>query len=138
MLNQYAAFARMVGDPQIRVNKSTQKEFVIFSIAVNNHDYSKETLFLDCIIESYYSYQIGYAKKWCNKGDAVIVVGELRPNNYYDKDGRPVNKIQLAVEKIRKFQNAPNNQQNKPMQDNESTWIGGTEEETLSGDALPF
>ena len=83
--NKVILLGRIVRDIELRESSSGSK-FCSFSLAVARRSKSgaeEQTDFIDC---SAFSYTAEFLAKWCKKGTAIIVVGELQQNNY-EKDG---------------------------------------------------
>jgi single-strand DNA-binding protein len=129
--NKVILLGRIVRDIELKESSSGSK-FCSFSLAVNRRSKSgaeEQADFIDCTA---FSYTAEFAAKWCKKGTAVIVCGELQQNNY-EKDGVKhysyrvvVNEMQFAESKS--GGNVANNEEAEKL----------IVEEVANDDQLPF
>lgn len=129
--NKVILLGRIVRDIELRESGGGSK-FCSFSLAVDRRSKSgakEQADFIDC---SAFSYTAEFLAKWCKKGTAIIIEGELQQNNY-EKDGVKhysykvvVNEAQFAESK-RSGEAASNEEAEKQII-----------EEVANDDQLPF
>ena len=96
-MNQYTFIGRLVADPEIRYTEDG-KAVARFRLAVNRSyrkDNEAEADFFSCICFGKIAERIERAK--VGKGVKLCLGGEVRNNNYTDREGRKHYDIQFVV-----------------------------------------
>lgn len=81
------------------------------TVAVNR-SYGEETDFIDATIWDRGNYKQAEYNKDAQKGDLVLVKGELRQDRWEDNDGNKRSKLKINADKVVNFTQKPNNSQN--------------------------
>lgn len=94
-MNRIILAGRLTRDPEIRTY-GDDKKLCRYSIAVNrrfaNAEGVREADFFDCVN---FGGSAEFVTKYFHKGDPIIIDGEMRTENYTDKDGN--NRISYSV-----------------------------------------
>lgn len=96
-MNHVILTGRLVKDPEIRYNNE-KKAVATFVIAVDRFSKGeKQTDFFRCVAFGPVAERVD---QYCLKGSPVIVSGELRNNNWTDKDGNKHKENEVAAFKV--------------------------------------
>ena len=100
MLNQFAAVARLTGDPELRKTNS-DVSFVTFSVAIDNPvkeaDGTRGTCFLDARA---FNAQAENIARCLHKGSKVALSGSLNQRNFERKDGSKGRAYEIIIDNI--------------------------------------
>lgn len=93
-MNKIEILGRLTKDVEVKKSKN-DKSFITFSIAVPRKMNKDITDFIDCIAfgkiaESIY--------KYTEKGNRIMIIGELHIDNYTDNEGKNKKSISVMVE----------------------------------------
>jgi single-strand DNA-binding protein len=111
---QCTAIGTLVRAPEVRFLAS-EKAVANVTIAVNerykktNGDQHEETMFLDCVLWGRLGEIIG---QYADKGDPIMLAGNLRQENWESKEGQKRSKIVLNVREMQFLGNRQQGQQN--------------------------
>lgn len=81
-------------DPEIRAVVKTGDSMARFTLACNKNN---EAIFLACTA---FGAQADFIEKYVKKGDALLVIGDIYPNNWKKKDGTEVKEFGVTVREI--------------------------------------
>lgn len=99
MLNEVILIGRLTADPEtrtVKVGRET-KTVLDFTVAVNGFDKEKTADFIPCTV---WEQGAEFLDKFASKGDLVSVVGSIKNSTYEDKDGKTVNRLKVAVNRV--------------------------------------
>lgn len=101
MLNRVIIMGRLTRDPEIR-NTQSGTTMCRFSVAVdrpfkNKHTNEREADFLEC---SAFGKTAEFVGRYFSKGKMILAEGEIRNNNYTDKDGVKHYKCEIFVNNV--------------------------------------
>lgn len=98
-MNLIMLSGRLTATPEVRqANSGTSVAH--FSIAVDGYDNSKKekaTDFFNCVT---FGKRAEFCDKYLDKGSKVLLTGQLKNNNYTDKDGVKQYRTQIIVNEI--------------------------------------
>lgn len=87
---------RLVKDPEIRYNKETA--VATFTVAVDRFTKGEKTAdFFKCVA---FKRTAELVDQYCIKGSPIIIDGELRNNNWEDKDGKKHYENEVLVNRV--------------------------------------
>ena len=89
-MNKVILMGRLTRDPEVRYSGSTNMAVARFSIAVDRRfkrEGDPEADFFNCTA---FGKQGEFVEKYLRKGTKILMEGEVRNDNYTDKDGRKV------------------------------------------------
>lgn len=149
-MNHISIIGRLTADPELRQTQSGIAS-CRFTVAVNrkhkNEDGSYDADFISCTA---WKQTAEFVSRYFNKGSMIAVEGELRNNNYTDKDGVThygfvvnVNSVEFCGSKSGSTGNAQQttqSQQTVPQTKTEDIAYGDLSEfeEILGDDEVPF
>lgn len=84
MLNRITVMGRLTIDPELRTTNGGTT-VCSFPVACDRDDKEKKTDFFDVVA---FGQSAEFASKWLQKGRLVCVEGQLRVNEWTDKDGK--------------------------------------------------
>ena len=96
-MNKIILLGRLTRDPEIRHGGANNTEIARFSIAVNRRykrDGDPEADFFNCVS---FGKQAEFAEKYLRKGTKILLEGEVRNNNYKNRDGQMVYGMEILV-----------------------------------------
>ena len=99
MLNEVILIGRLTANPEtrtVKVGRET-KTVLDFTVAVNGFDKDKPADFIPCTV---WEQGAEFLDKFASKGDLVSVVGSIKNSTYEDKDGKTVNRLKVAVNRV--------------------------------------
>ena len=98
-MNTVILMGRLVRDPEIRYTSGDSSMAVArYRIAVDRRfkrDGQPDADFFDCVA---FGRQAEFVEKYLHQGTKMVVQGRLQNDNYTDKDGRTVYRVQIVVE----------------------------------------
>lgn len=123
-MNRSTLMGRLVRDPEIRYKKNDDGELAIanFKLAVDrkfkNKDKDQATAdFIDCTA---FAHLAEFVEKYLYKGIKVVVSGELRNNNYVNRDGNKVYSMVVRLDDIEFAESKNASQRNEDFDESES------------------
>lgn len=99
-MNNVIMMGRLTRDPEIRYGGATNTCVARFSIAVDRRfkrEGEPDTDFFNCVS---FGKQGEFVEKYIHKGTKVVIMGEVRNNNYTDKDGNKRYTFEIYVNSI--------------------------------------
>lgn len=99
-MNLVAFMGRLTRDPEIKVGGANNTTIARFSIAVDRRykrEGEPEADFFDCVA---FGKTAEVVEKYFKKGSRILVQGEIRNNNYTNKDGQKVYGMQVLTQAI--------------------------------------
>ena len=107
-MNRVCIIGRLTRDPEIRVTQETQNTVARFGIAV---DIGKDKA--NFFNVTAWDKRAEFAEKYLKKGTKVGIEGQLRTDEYTNKDGQKVTGVYILADRIefceRKEDEKPNN-----------------------------
>ncbi len=98
-MNTVILMGRLVRDPEIRYTSGDSSTAIArYRLAVDRRfkrDGQPDADFFDCVA---FGRQAEFAEKYLHQGTKMVVQGRLQNDNYTDKDGRTVYRVQIVVE----------------------------------------
>lgn len=98
-MNRICLIGRITSDPELRTT-TTGKETTKVSLAVNRFGASEEQQSADFIPIVMWNITAQNFCKYQKKGNQVSVEGELRIDNYKDKEGNTSKSVYVLVDKV--------------------------------------
>ena len=92
-MNRIELLGRLVNNVEIKTSKN-DKEYAIFTIAVKRKLDKDKTDFIDCIA---FGNIVKPLSEYTEKGNRIIVCGELNTNEYENKEGQKVKDFNIVV-----------------------------------------
>lgn len=124
-MNRSMLMGRLVRDPEIRYTENDDGELAIanFRLAVDrkyrNKGKDKATAdFIDCTA---FAHLAEFAEKYLYQGIRIIVSGELRNNNYVNRDGDKVYSMVVRLDDIEFAESKNASQRNEDSEESESS-----------------
>ena len=135
-MNNVTLMGRVVRDVEVRYSQSTEPVAVTrFNIAVPRR-YKKENEanadFINCIAFGKTAEFIG---KYFFKGNLIAIIGEIRNNNYTDKNGNKHYSTDILVHQVNFCGSKNKDNENKLVQDDEEFY---NIETCVDDENLPF
>lgn len=99
-MNKVIFMGRLTRDPEIRYGGANNTAIAKFSIAVDRRfrrDGDQEADFFNCTA---FGRQGEFVEKYLHKGTKIVLDGEIRNNNYTDKNGNKVYGTQIIANSI--------------------------------------
>ena len=99
-MNNVIMMGRLTRDPDIRYGGANNTCVARFSIAVDRRfkrDGDPDADFFNCVS---FGKQGEFVEKYIHKGTKVVIAGELRNNNYTDKDGVKHFNVEINVNSV--------------------------------------
>ena len=100
-MNKTILMGRLTTDPQIRYPENPDSKPVgRFSLAVDRRfkrDGEQTADFFNCVC---FGKLAEFTEKYLRKGSKILVEGEIRNNNYTNKDGQTVYSVNVMVENM--------------------------------------
>ena len=96
-MNRFNAIGRLTADPEIRYRGANNTAVAHFTIAVQRRfkrEGEPEADFFRCVV---FGKTAEFIEKYYRKGFRVAVTGEVRNNNYTNKDGNMVYATEILV-----------------------------------------
>lgn len=96
MANMVVLVGRVTRDPEVK-NLGDGKMVTRYSLAVNRtykRDGDPDADFFNCVT---FNKQAEFASKYLTKGKKILIRGELRNNDYTNKDGQKVRNVEIVV-----------------------------------------
>lgn len=102
MLNNTSIVGRLTADPEIKTVKSNKdgKEVAVLRLNVAVDRPGKDAG-CDFIPVTMWGKTAEFVGKYWKKGDLISIVGELRQNNYTDKEGKKRSSIEVLANTVR-------------------------------------
>ncbi len=126
MLNRVFLHGRLTRDPELRQTTSGIA-VVKFSVAVDrpySKDKEKECDFIECVA---WRQTAEFVSRYFSKGNAIILEGQLRNNNYEDKNGTKHYSYSVLVDQVH-FAESKKQQDSKPELDIDDFEVIGEEQ----------
>jgi len=109
MMNKVFILGHLVRDAEMRyANNGSGVANVTVAV---NRSYGDETDFIDVTIWDRGNYKQAEYNKDAQKGDLVLVKGELRQDRWENSDGEKRSKLKINADKVVNFSQKPNNTQ---------------------------
>ncbi|MCF0130938.1 MAG: single-stranded DNA-binding protein [Pseudobutyrivibrio sp.] len=108
-MNKVIMMGRLTRDPEVRYGGANNTAVARYSIAVDRRfkrDNEPTADFFNCVS---FGKQGEFVEKYLRKGSKVLVEGELRNNNYQNKDGQMVYNVEINVANV-EFAESKNSQ----------------------------
>lgn len=99
-MNKIVLMGRLTRDPELRYGGTDQTAVAHYSIAVERRvrkDGDPEADFFNCVS---FGKQAEFIERYLRKGMKVALDGEMRNNNYTNKEGRMVYTMQVVTSNI--------------------------------------
>lgn len=110
-MNRIILMGRLTRDPEIRYGGANNTAVARWSIAVDRRFKREGDPDADFFNLVTFGNQADFVEKYLHKGTKVVVEGELRNNNYTNKDGQTVRDMQIVTNNI-EFAESKNAQSN--------------------------
>lgn len=94
-MNKCIMMGRLTKDPEIRMGNNTT--IGRYSLAVDRRfkrDNEPDADFFNCVV---FGKGAEFAEKYLKKGTKIVIIGEVRNNNYTDKNGNKVYATEILV-----------------------------------------
>lgn len=98
-MNTIIAMGRLTRDPEVKYGVDN-KAVAHYSIAVNRKIKREDEPEADFFNLVSFNKQAEFVEKYLRKGTKIVVEGELRNNNYTNKDGQKVYGMQIITRSI--------------------------------------
>jgi len=108
-MNKVIMMGRLTRDPEVRYGGANNTAVARYSIAVDRRfkrDGEPTADFFNCVS---FGKQGEFVEKYLRKGSKVLVEGELRNNNYQNKEGQMVYNVEINVANV-EFAESKNSQ----------------------------
>ena len=92
-MNKLELMGRLVDNVEVKKSKQG-KEYGTFTLAVSRKLDKEKTDFIECVV---FGNLVKVISEYTEKGNRIIVNGELNIDNYENKDGQKVKTIKCAV-----------------------------------------
>ncbi len=99
-MNKVIMMGRLTRDPEVRYGGANNTAVARYSIAVDRRfkrDGEPDADFFNCVS---FGKQGEFVEKYLRKGTKVVLEGELRNNNYTNKEGQKVYSIEINVNSV--------------------------------------
>lgn len=118
-LNQCTFLGRLTRDPEIRYVEQSDKVIAKFTVAVDRIGLKDGTTGADFIPCVAFDGRAEFAERFLRQGMRVLVGGKLRNNNYTNKDGQKIYRMEVCANIIEFADGKPGNEDaEEPMQEN--------------------
>lgn len=121
-MNKVILMGRLTRDPEVRYGGANNTAVARFSIAVDRRfkrDGDPDADFFNCVS---FGKQGEFVEKYLRKGTKVVLDGEIRNNNYTNRDGQMVYSVEIVTNSVEfaesKSAAANNNSGFMPMPNN--------------------
>lgn len=118
-MNKLILMGRLTRDPEIRWTAEQESKAIgRFSLAVdrrNKREGQPDADFFNCTV---FGKQAEFAEKYLKKGTKILIIGELRNDNYTDKDGKQQYSVQVIVNEVEFAESKKSDQGAAPSTDN--------------------
>ena len=133
-MNKWIGIGRLTQDPDIKHVESNGEQLTIatYTLAVNRKGKKDEADYIRC---KAFGKTAEFIEHYFHKGNKILIEGEVRNNNYTDKDGKMVYGTQILVNQVEFGESkaaSQATQPTKPSADDFNKVDASTEEE------LPF
>ncbi len=108
-MNSFTALGRLTADPQQGDGGKNRSIYAKFCIA-NQQGKDKPPLYLDCVA---FGKTAEIVLQHLTKGSQAVLYGQLKPNNYTNKDGIEIKRISFEVERMEFTAGGKNEGQNE-------------------------
>ncbi len=99
-MNKVIMMGRLTRDPEVRYGGASNIAIARYSIAVDRRfkrDGDPDADFFTCVS---FGKQGEFVEKYLRKGTKVVIEGELRNNNYTNKEGQKVYSVEINVNSV--------------------------------------
>lgn len=123
-MNRIILMGRLTRDPEIKFGGANNTAVAKYSLAVDRRfkqDGQPEADFFNIVS---FNKQAEFVEKYLRKGTKIVVEGELRNNNYTNKEGQLVYNTQILTSNI-EFAESKSNQSSNVQDNNNSTTDDG-------------
>ncbi len=93
-MNKVEILGRLTKDVEVRESKSKGVKYGLFTLAVNRKSNKEQTDFIDCVC---FGKLVDIISKYVQKGNRLIVEGELNIDTYQDKEGKNQKSVRVIV-----------------------------------------
>lgn len=139
-MNKVILMGRLTRDPEVRYGGANNTAVARYSIAVDRRFKREGEPDADFFNLVSFAKQGEFVEKYLRKGTKIVVEGELRNNNYTNKDGQMVYNVDIVTSSVefaesKNSQGTQDNPQPMPNAEAEGGWMNipdGIDEE------LPF
>lgn len=120
-MNKVILMGRLTRDPEVRYGGANNTAVARFSIAVDRRfkrDGDPDADFFNCVS---FGKQGEFVEKYLRKGTKVVLDGEIRNNNYTNRDGQMVYSVEIVTNSVEFAESknaAANNSGFMPMPNN--------------------
>ena len=140
-MNKLIMMGRLVADPEVRYGGANNTAVANFRIAVDRRFKRDGEPDADFFLITALGKQGEFAEKYLRKGTKILMEGEIRNNNYTNKDGVMVYQNQIIATSIefaesKSSQSNNNDYQPQPAPSNDNSWMNIPDD--LDDSSLPF
>ncbi|MCR5144753.1 MAG: single-stranded DNA-binding protein [Lachnospiraceae bacterium] len=99
-MNKTIMMGRLTNDPDVRFGAGNNTQITRFNIAVNRQfkrEGDPDADFFSCVC---FGKTAEFVEKYFKKGNRILVEGEVRNNNYTNKDGQKVYGTELLINSV--------------------------------------
>lgn len=99
-MNKVILMGRLARDPELRYGGANNTAVAHFSLAVERkyrRDNDPEADFFNC---TSFNKQAEFVEKYLRKGSKILLEGEIRNNNYTNREGQMVYAVQILTSNI--------------------------------------
>ena len=145
-MNKVILMGRLTREPDVRYSQGADGSMAVarYTLAVDrrrgrNSDNNEQTAdFISCVA---FGRSGEFAEKYLRKGTKILMEGEIRNNNYTNKDGVMVYQNQIIATSIefaesKSSQSNNNDYQPKPAPSNDNSWMNIPDD--FDDSSLPF
>lgn len=139
-MNKLILMGRLCDDPEVKYGGANNTAVANFRLAVERRFKREGEQDADFLLITALGKQGEFSEKYLRKGTKILMEGEIRNNNYTNKDGVMVYQNQIIAHSIefaesKSSQSNNNDYQPQPAPSNDNSWMNipdGVE------DSLPF
>ena len=140
-MNKVIVMGRLCADPEVRYGGANNTAVANFRIAVDRRFKRDGEPDADFFLITALGKQGEFAEKYLRKGTKILMEGEIRNNNYTNKDGVIVYQNQIIATssewaESKSSQSNNNDYQPQPAQSNDNSWMDIPD--NLDDSSLPF